>query len=102
MKFDKSKKELVYYTTNYKDNKLVALANYCSIMNYRLVLILPTTKKYSYEVNECLSILNNDLLIYEISMGMKTVLASRARKYVEYIDTAVLVDEYNGEIPELK
>ena len=92
MIFDKSKKELVYHTTNHRDGKLIELASLCSDTNRRLVLIIPTIKKYSFEINECLRILGDDLLIYEMNMGMGTVLASRARKYVQYIETAELYE----------
>jgi hypothetical protein len=92
MHFDKSKKELVYYTTNLRDGKLIELATLCSDTNRRLVLIIPTTKKYPLEINECFRILGDDLLIYEMGMGMGVVLASRAKKYVEYIETAELYE----------
>jgi hypothetical protein len=92
MHFDKSKKELVYHTTNHRDGKLIELATLCSDTNRRLVLITPTIKKYPLEINECFRILGDNLLIYEMNMGMGTVLASRARKYVEYIETAELYE----------
>mgnify|MGYP001095737734 FL=1 len=92
MQFNKSKKELVYTTTNHRDSKLIELATLCSDTNRRLVLITPTIKKYPLEINECFRILGDDLLIYEMNMGMGTVLASRARKYVQYIETAELYE----------
>jgi len=90
--FDKKKKELVYHSTNFRDAKFIELARLCKETDRRLVLILPTTKKYSAEINQCFEILNDDLLIYEISMGLGVVLESRARKYVEYIETAELYE----------
>lgn len=93
MHFNSSKKELVYYTTNQKDSKFIELANLCSETNRRLVLIIPTIKKYPFEITESFRILGNDLLIYEMNMGMGIVLASRARKYVEYIKTAELYEQ---------
>jgi hypothetical protein len=92
VQFNKSKKELVYTTTNHRDSKLIELATLCSDTNRRLVLITPTIKKYPLEINECFRILGDDLLIYEMNMGMGTVLASRARKYVQYIETAELYE----------
>lgn len=88
--FDTEKGELVYYTTKHGDGGLVELATLCSQTNRRLVLIIPTTKEYTREINECFRILGDDLLVYEISMGTRVVLASRARKYVEYIKNAEL------------
>lgn len=68
MHFNKLKKELVYYTTNHKDIKLIKLANICSETHCRLVLIIPTIKKYPSEINECFSILGDDMIIYEMNM----------------------------------
>lgn len=93
MRFDKSKKELVYHTTNHRDGKLIELATLCSKKNHRLVLIIPTIKKYTLEINECFRILGDDLLIYEITMGMGVVLASRAKKYVEYVKNSKLYEQ---------
>ena len=42
MHFDNTKKELVYYTTNHKDGKLIELATLCFSTNSRMVLIIPT------------------------------------------------------------
>ena len=90
VRFDTEKGELVYYTTKHGDGELIGLATLCLQTNRRLVLIIPTTKEYTREINECFRILGDDLLVYEISMGMRVVLASRARKYVEYIKNAEL------------
>jgi presenilin-like A22 family membrane protease len=93
MHFNSSKKELVYHTTNHRDGKLIELATLCIETNARLVLIIPTIKKYTFEIKECFRILGDDFLIYEMNMGMGIVLASRARKYVEYIETAELYEQ---------
>ena len=90
VRFDTEKGELVYYTTKHGDGELIGLATLCLQTNRRLVLIIPTTKEYTREINECFRILGDDLLVYEISMGTRVVLASRARKYVEYIKNAEL------------
>lgn len=92
MHFDNTKKELVYHTTNHKDGKLIELANLCFSTNSRMILIIPTIKKYPFEIKECFRILGDDLLIYEMNMGMGVVLASRAKKYVEYVKTAELYE----------
>jgi hypothetical protein len=91
--FDKNKKELVFPTTKYKDSKLIDIAYFCKKENKRLVLIIPTIKSYSPEINKCFTILGDDLLIYELAMGMQVVLTSRAKKYIEYINTAELYEE---------
>lgn len=93
MDFDKNKFELVYCTTDFKDSAFEIISNICKINNWRFVLIIPTTKKYSTEINKVFSILGNDFLIYEMSMGMGIVLKSRAEKYVKYIENSELYDE---------
>jgi len=90
VRFDTEKGELVYYTTKHGDGELIGLATLCLQTNRRLVLIIPTTKEYTRQINDCFRILGDDLLVYEISMGTRVVLASRARKYVEYIKNAEL------------
>jgi len=93
MQFNKDKFELVYATSDYKDGELIPLAIYCSKQKWRLVLIMPTRKKYSFEINKCFSILGDALLLYEITMGMGVVLESRARKYVEYHTNSKLYEK---------
>ena len=92
MHFHRDKKELVYHTVNHKDGKLIELATLCLSTDSRMVLIIPTIKKYPFEIKECFRILGDDLLIYEMNMGMGIVLASRARKYIEYVKTAELYE----------
>ena len=90
VRFDTEKGELVYYTTKHGDGEFIGLATLCLQTNRRLVLIIPTTKEYTRQIHDCFRILGDDLLVYEISMGTRVVLASRARKYVEYIKNAEL------------
>jgi len=82
--FDDSKQELVYYTVDHTDSKLNGLAVQCQSENARLVLIIPTIKSYTKEINDCYKILKDDLLIYELNLGMRNNLRARANKYVEY------------------
>lgn len=92
MQFDLNKKEIVYHTTDHRDSKLEELASVCSNTNSRMVLIIPMIQKYPIEIQECFEKLGNDLLIYEINMGMGNVLKSRAEKYVQYVDSAELYE----------
>jgi hypothetical protein len=92
MQFDKEKFELVYCTPNTKDGELKTLSTLCVEKGWRLVLIIPTCQKYSSQIVECFSILGDDLLIYEMAMGMGVVLESRAKKYVEYNKNSTLYD----------
>lgn len=92
MQFNNNKFELVYCTPNTKDGELKKLSNLCVNKKWRLVLIIPTCQNYSSEIIECFSLLGDDLLIYEMAMGMGVVLESRARKYVEYNKNSTLYD----------
>ena len=87
--------ELVYHSTDYNDGEFLRLAIICANNNWRLVLILPTCQKYSQSINECFFILGDDLLIYEIDMGMGNVLKARAEKYVQYYKNSKLWTELN-------
>lgn len=93
MKFDYSKRELVYYTTDWNDSEFQRISIICKTNNWRFVLIITTIKKYPYEINEIFKLLGDDFLIYEISMGMGVVLKSRANKYVEYIKKSELYEK---------
>ena len=93
MKFDKTKSEIVYHTPSFRDGWITVIAEECKSNNQRMVLIIPTCKKYSYQINKSFSILGNDLLIYEMTMGMGVVLESRAKKYVEYHKNSKLYEK---------
>jgi hypothetical protein len=93
MEFDKSKRELVYPTPSYKDPEISKLVNICKEKDWRLVLICPLCKEYPPEIDLAFAILGNNLLIYEIAMGMRVVLNSRARKYTEYHKNSSLYEK---------
>lgn len=86
--------EVVYHTTNQKDNIIIDLAKRCKENSDKLVLLIPRCKEYSYQIHKAYEILDKDLMIYEFSMAMKTMLAMRAKKYVEYIKQAELYEVY--------
>lgn len=86
--------EIVYHSTNQKDNIIIGLAKRCKDDGNKLVLLIPRCKEYSYQIHKAYEILDKDLLIYEFSMSMKTMLAMRAKKYVEYIKDAELYEVY--------
>jgi hypothetical protein len=46
MKFDKTKSEIVYHTPSFKDGWITVIAEECKANNQRMVLIIPTCKKY--------------------------------------------------------
>jgi hypothetical protein len=79
-----NKKELVYWSTDYNDGEFKTLSIFCMENNLRLVLILPLCQQYTPIINDCFNILGDDLLIYEIGMGMGNTLKARADSYVAY------------------
>lgn len=84
--FDDKKQELVYWTTSQKDSEIINFCSHAYQQNKRAVLIIPekSSKKFSIEILSCFDKLNENLLIYEINMGMSNNLRKRANKYVEY------------------
>jgi hypothetical protein len=83
MKFDKTKNEIVHHTSSFKDEHIIVAAEICKLKQNRLVLIVPTCKRYSFHILRAFELLGDDLLVYEITMGMGVVLESRAKKYIE-------------------
>jgi hypothetical protein len=81
---DLNKSELVYWSTDYNDGEFKTLSIHCIQNNLRLVLILPLCQQYTPTINDCFNILGDDLLIYEIGMGMGNTLKARADSYVAY------------------
>jgi hypothetical protein len=61
-----------------------------------MVLIIPerSTKPYEPPVLACFDLLGDNLLVYEINMGMATNLRKRAHKYAEYHANSTL---YNAD-----
>ncbi len=84
MEHNLNKKELVYCSTDYNNEKFKTLSIFCMEKDLRLVLILPTCQQYSPTINDCFNILGDDLLIYEIGMGMGSNLKATAQRYVAY------------------
>lgn len=84
--FDDKKKELVYWTTSQKDPEIISFCNQAHEENKRAVLLIPekSSKKFSVEILGCFDKLDENLLVYEINMGMSNNLRKRANKYVEY------------------
>lgn len=84
--FDNEKLETVYWTTSQKDPEIVQFCTQAYEQGKRAVLIIPekSSKKFSVEILGCFDKLGENLLIYEINMGMSNNLRKRAKKYVEY------------------
>ena len=73
-------KKVVYYGMS-EDECIKDIANYCSENNKIFVVLIPEQNKYGISLREAQDILSDDIWIYEIAMGMKVVLKSRAKKY---------------------
>ncbi len=93
MQFNKDKAELVYHTSSFKDEHIIVCAEICKIKKIRMVLIVPTCKRYSFHILRAFELLGDDLLVYEITMGMGVVLEARAKKYVEYNENSKLYEK---------
>lgn len=97
VKFDKNKKELVFPTVDFNDKEILKVSLMCRKKGIRLVLITPTIKQYPENIDKCFAVLGDDLLIFEMGMGMRNVLNSRAKKYIQYVPNATI----HKLIPEL-
>jgi len=61
------------------------------------VVIIPEQNKYGNSLTEAQDILSDDIWIYEVAMGMKVVLRSRAKKYVEYHSDSILYENIKND-----
>jgi len=77
------------------DKELIPLAKYCEENSKILVMMTPVVNEYKQPLKDCMGILQDDIWIYEIAMGMKVVLKSRAKKYLECNTDAVLYEDIN-------
>ena len=85
-------KKVVYYGFS-DDIYLIELAEECKRKEEVLVVITPVVKEYKQPLLDVMEILKEDIWIYEIQMGMKVVLKSRANKFCEMDKSARLYNE---------
>jgi len=85
-------KKIVYYGFS-DDIYLIELAEECKRKEEVLVVITPVVKVYRQPLLDAMEILKEDIWIYEITMGMKVVLKSRANKFCEIDNLARLYNE---------
>ena len=83
--------KIVYYGFS-DDEKLIGLANYCEENSKILVVMTPAVTEYKQPLKDAMGILQDDIWIYEMNMGMGVVLKARANKYCELNSDAVLFD----------
>tara|TARA_B100000287_G_scaffold113666_1_gene105818 strand:- start:991 stop:1290 length:300 start_codon:yes stop_codon:yes gene_type:complete len=89
-------KKIVYYGMS-EDKCIKDIAKYCSENNKILVVLIPEQNKYGNSLTEAQDILSDDIWIYEVAMGMKVVLRSRAKKYVEYHSDSILYENIKND-----
>ena len=85
-------KTVVYYGMA-EDDCIKDIAKYCSENNKIFVVLIPEQNKYGIPLTEAQDILSDDIWIYEVAMGMKVVLKSRAEKYCILNEDATIINE---------
>ncbi len=85
-------KKVVYYGMS-EDDCIKDIAKYCSENNKIFVVLIPEQNKYGIPLTEAQDILSDDIWIYEVAMGMKVVLKSRAEKYCILNEDATIINE---------
>lgn len=94
---DFNRVHIVHYSTKYDWNELETICNKCKENNWILVLMIPVFDfKYPTAINNCFNALVDDLLLYEIEVGMTVTLKSRARIYTEKYKNSKLWQELNS------
>jgi len=84
--------KVVYYGMS-EDDCIKDIAKYCSDNNKIFVVLIPEQNKYGIPLTEAQDILSDDIWIYEVAMGMKVVLKSRAEKYCILNEDATIINE---------
>tara|TARA_Y100000296_G_C5172070_1_gene257849 strand:- start:1421 stop:1708 length:288 start_codon:yes stop_codon:yes gene_type:complete len=85
-------KKVVYYGMS-EDDCIKDIAKYCLENNKIFVVLIPEQNKYGIPLTEAQDILSDDIWIYEVAMGMKVVLKSRAEKYCILNEDATIINE---------
>ena len=75
------------------DKELIPLAKYCEENSKILVMMTPAVNEYKQQLKDCMGILQDDIWIYEIELGMRAVLKSRAEKYCILNEDATIINE---------
>ena len=84
--------KIVYYGLS-NDKCIEKIARYCKKFNKILVAIVAEEKEYSQPLKIAQNILSDDIWIYEVAMGLRVVLKSRADKYCGSNPDAIIVNE---------
>jgi hypothetical protein len=93
---DFNRLHIVHYSTTYDWNELEIICNKCKESNWILVLLIPVFDlKYPTAINNCFNVLGDDLLLYEMELGMKSNLKYRAKIYTETYTNTKLWQELN-------
>jgi hypothetical protein len=95
---DKFNKIVYWYIPSQEDNVIKTLATYCEENSKILVVLTPVVNDYSYTLKECMSILKDDIWIYEMELGLSKVMKKRAKIYCDLNKDAVLYKDIKNEI----
>jgi len=87
------KLDRIVYCGFSKDEEILRLAKKCKKENKVLVTIVATTKNYSRPLQEAISILDDRIWVYELSLGMMVNLKSKAELYCELNKKAKLYND---------
>jgi len=84
--------KIVYYGLS-SDECIEKIATYCKECDKKLVAIVAEENEYSQPLKNAQDILLDDIWIYEVAMGLRVVLKSRADKYCGSNPDAIIVNE---------
>ncbi len=99
MKLVDSFEKIVYwYLPKKEDRTIKKLATYCEENGKILVVLTPIVIDYTHTLKECMSILRDDIWIYEMELGMSKVMKKRAKIYCNLNKEAVLYKDIKNEI----
>ena len=87
------KLDRIVYCGFSKDEEILRLAKKCKKENKVLVAIVATTKNYSMPLQKAISILDDRIWVYELSLGMMVNLESKGRLYCELNKGAKLAND---------
>lgn len=85
-------KRVVYYGFS-RDEKILELAKEFVDKEIVLVVIVPATKEYDRPLQEAIVLLDDRILVYELSLGLMANLRSKAELYCEHKENAEMYDE---------
>ena len=95
---DNFEKIVYWYLPKKEDNTIKKLATYCEENAKILVVLTPVVNDYTHTLKECMSILKDDIWIYEMQLAMSMVMRKRAKIYCDLNQDAILYKDIKNEI----